>query len=167
LDTVDIYDIRTGQWSTARLSQARSSLAGAALGNMIFFAGGYDDQNAMSPSSRVDIYHVDSDRWTTANLSQARARVAGAAAGNQVLFASGDDIYVGGSTVVDIFDITTNSWNTSQISESRVVMGTTALGDTIFFGGGFHPSQSYPRQTDRVDIYHVFAKEKVMLEESS
>lgn len=35
-NVVDIYDVNTGTWSTAALSQARYSLAAAAAGNKIF-----------------------------------------------------------------------------------------------------------------------------------
>ena len=40
-DTVDLYNIATGTWSTARLSVARTQIAAAAAGIMALFAGGW------------------------------------------------------------------------------------------------------------------------------
>ena len=37
---VDLYDRGTGQWSTAQLSQARSSLSATSVGTVAIFAGG-------------------------------------------------------------------------------------------------------------------------------
>ena len=39
-DCVDLYDSGTGQWSTAQLSQARSSLSATSVGTVAIFAGG-------------------------------------------------------------------------------------------------------------------------------
>lgn len=48
-DTIDIYDMNTGQWSSTStgvgsLSLARTLLAAAGLGNKILFAGGRYDR---------------------------------------------------------------------------------------------------------------------------
>ncbi len=37
---VDLYDNRTGRWSTAQLSQARYSLSATSVGTVALFAGG-------------------------------------------------------------------------------------------------------------------------------
>ncbi len=39
-NVVDLYDSRTGRWSTAQLSQARNSLSATSVGTVAFFAGG-------------------------------------------------------------------------------------------------------------------------------
>jgi hypothetical protein len=41
-DAVDVYNIVTGAWSTAKLSVARGYLAAASVGNAALFAGGKD-----------------------------------------------------------------------------------------------------------------------------
>ena len=38
---VDVYNVATGAWSTAQLSEARWDLAAASFGNVALFAGGY------------------------------------------------------------------------------------------------------------------------------
>ncbi len=40
-DAVDVYNSATGEWSTARLSFARESLAATTVGNVAIFAGGH------------------------------------------------------------------------------------------------------------------------------
>jgi hypothetical protein len=39
-NVVDLYDNRTGRWSTAQLSQARYDLSAASVGTVAIFAGG-------------------------------------------------------------------------------------------------------------------------------
>ena len=67
------------------LSQARSILAGASVGNYALFAGGADS----SDLSTVDAYNSSLVRSTPASLSQARSNLAGASVGNYALFAGG------------------------------------------------------------------------------
>ncbi len=39
-NVVDLYDNRTGRWSTAQLSQARQDLSATSVGTVAIFAGG-------------------------------------------------------------------------------------------------------------------------------
>jgi hypothetical protein len=41
-NVVDLYDRGTGNWSTARLSQARGDISATSVGTVAMFAGGYD-----------------------------------------------------------------------------------------------------------------------------
>jgi hypothetical protein len=60
LDTVDIYDDRTGRWSTASLSQPRGiNIAAVSVGTRAVLAGGTSislSPYSLTPSSVVDIY---------------------------------------------------------------------------------------------------------------
>jgi hypothetical protein len=91
-DRVDIYDSATGEWSTARLSQARAWLATAVVGSRVLFAGG--SAGPSSPQSRdsdvVDIYDAAMGQWSMARLSQARRELIAAAVDGQALFAGGN-----------------------------------------------------------------------------
>jgi len=71
---VDIYDMNAQSWSTAELSQARTFMGVATLGNKIFFAGGYISSD--NPTSRVDIYDASTNSWSIAELSDARTGIA-------------------------------------------------------------------------------------------
>jgi hypothetical protein len=43
-NVVDLYDIGTGRWSTAQLSQARGALSATSVGTVAIFAGGGDSK---------------------------------------------------------------------------------------------------------------------------
>jgi len=107
---IDIYDLSTNSWSVANLSEPRSGITTAVVGNKILFAGG-------GASTRVDIYDVSTDSWSTAQLSdhiydqsdRKRAHVIG----NKVLFTR---LW---SKTVDIYDAGNNSWSTAQMSQTN------------------------------------------------
>lgn len=103
--TVEIYDISTGLWKMATLSEARYGMAVAVSGNIILFAGG--SVTVQTCSKTVDIYNALTDSWSTAQLSEARTNLSAAAAGNKVLVAGGT---LSGATVivsktVDVFTL--------------------------------------------------------------
>ena len=85
---VDIFDASTGRWSTATLSQARTSMDVATVGTKVIFAGGLSgDSNTLYAA--VDIYDMSTGRWSTAILSQARDRTAVATSGTEAIFGGG------------------------------------------------------------------------------
>src|SRR5205807_1828359 len=107
--TVDIYDLTTGTWESAVLSEPRGLYAAASTGDLAFFAGGARSITGQPLyfSDAVDIYDAAADRWTTAHLSQPREQLAAGAAGGYVLFAGGtlaaEGRTVPHSEVVDIY----------------------------------------------------------------
>ncbi|MGA0558545.1 Kelch repeat-containing protein [Larkinella sp. VNQ87] len=149
--TVDVYDLIDKTWSTAELSQARSSLAGVAAGGKIFFAGGY--RSLGSYSNRVDIYDEATGTWSTTDLSQARSGLAAVAAGGKVFFAGGfQGLLSGGfSDRVDIYDLSSSTWSQATLSSKRANLTATTVGDKVFFAGGENTNGS---QTT-VDIYDL------------
>ena len=68
------------------LSQARSDLAGASVGNYALFAGGTIGSTTYPT---VDAYNSSLVRSTPTALSEARYSLAGASVGNYALFAGG------------------------------------------------------------------------------
>jgi len=161
-DTVDIYDVSSGKWTTAKLSQARNGLAAATTGNKILFAGGAAHNGVFSfVTNTVDIYDLLSNTWTTAQLSEARCLLAGAAAGNKILFAGGVGNN-GVSKTVDIYDVPSNSWTTAQLSEAREYHAAATVGNKIFFAGGDSNlnlvyNNVYVGVSKTVDIYDVIS----------
>ncbi len=140
---VDIFDISTGAWTTAQLSQARQEMGVAVLGNKIFFAGGiiprvgppygcYITNCGDTRRSEIDIYDASSNTWSTAQLSSVRIPT-GASAGNNVVFAGDDEYFTAG---IDIYDAGSNSWSTSSLSAGRQISQPAVAGNKIFFGGG-------------------------------
>ena len=86
---MDIYDASTGTWSVAHLSEARTSITSAVLGNKVFFAGGTKDW--MYGSRVVDIYDISTNTWSTALLTDAKMSISSVTDGNKVYFAGGGD----------------------------------------------------------------------------
>ncbi len=146
-DVVDIYDTVSGQWSRAKLSQARTFIQQAAVGSQVVFAGGFAGN---LPSAAVDIYDAATDRWSTASLSEARAGMAQATAGNQILFAGGDQAgpdHNAASGAVDIYDAAAHIWLSTSLSQPRDQMAVATVGTTAFFAGGLDAGSA------AVDIY--------------
>ena len=74
-------------WSTAALSQARTTPASVTVGGLVLVAGGRDGSTLYD---RVDYYNAATGAWTWANdLSTPQTNLAGAAVGKWALFAGG------------------------------------------------------------------------------
>src|SRR5258706_9721309 len=83
---VDIYDARSGHWSTAKLSQARAVDSAVVVGSKAIFAGGY---NRAGFSDSVDIFDIHTGKWSVAKLSRARVRFAAVSVGTKAMFGGG------------------------------------------------------------------------------
>ncbi len=135
---VDIYDVSTNTWSVVSLSLPRSSIAVAAIGNKIFFAGGefnwnYDNTNL------VDIYDVSTNTWSTSQLSEARASISAVTVNQKIYFAGGqkeDRFYANPSNRIDIYDNATNSWSTSALSIPMGFISGISVADKIYWNSG-------------------------------
>ncbi len=88
---VDIFNVKTGTWSQAALSQARFNLAATSLpdAGVAIFAGGYSGSAVLDV---VDFYNVKTGTWSTATLSLARSLNAATSLPNAgvAIFAGGD-----------------------------------------------------------------------------
>jgi hypothetical protein len=128
-----------------KLTEWRSGVAVAALGDKIFFAGG---TIAGAPASTtVEIYHTITGTWTTAKLSAPRFWIGTATSGNKVYFAGGaaaqqdylgnwqlSDTYQFRSSVIDIYDVSTNTWSTDSLSTQRAPVGASVNNKVVFAG---------------------------------
>ena len=136
------------------LSQTRTYVAAASVGNKILFAGGYISGTPSSSSSRVDIFDITTNTWTTAELSQAREALTTAVLGNKIFFAGGYDQSGFGSSRVDIYDAIADTWTTADLSYARGEMTGAVAGNKVLFAGGFNSGNGiadpYP---GTVDIY--------------
>lgn len=132
-------------WSTATLSQGRSELAAASVGEKVFFGGGKYNSYV---SNVVDIYDTIAHTWSSATLSQARWQLAATSAGEMVFFGGGYGVS-GFSNVVDIYDTATNTWSTATLSQARSQLAATSAGGKVFFSGGYTGSGT----SNVVDIY--------------
>lgn len=137
---VDIYDISTGKWSTAELSEARSHPYAAAAGNKILFAGGRKSNLGSGESKVVDIYNVATGTWSTTTLSVDREGVSIAAIGNKIMIAGGHSSESGHLNSVDVYDAATDKWEKLQLSEARMDAAAAAAGNKLLVAGGISES---------------------------
>jgi len=140
--------------SIVTLSEARSLLAAASSGELVFFGGGF---NATGPSDRVDVYNVTSGNWTTATLSLPRGNLAATSSGNLVLFGGGANgtLYTTSTTFynqVDIYNTSDGSWGTATLSQARAYFAATSVANLVLFGGGH--CQGSTCFSNVVDIYN-------------
>ena len=143
--TIDIYDVVTNTWSVSYLSEPRSLIAAATVGDKVFFAGGSINGNINyygqvgTPTSKVDIYNITTQSWSTAILSQPRNEIAAVTLHNKIYFAGGgaiDDVNLNVSNRIDIYDDVTGAWSRSTLQGYRTSMSSIAVGDKIYWAGG-------------------------------
>lgn len=145
---VDTYNRETGKWSTLSpgLSLARSSLAAASIGDVVFFAGGYN-LDFYNGTDVVDIYNVTSRTWTIATLSEPRFALAATSVEDIVIFAGGlNDIT--DLNVVDIYNVTSKQWTVATLSLARGYLTAISVGSLAIFAGG-----AADVSVNTVDIY--------------
>jgi N-acetylneuraminic acid mutarotase len=159
--TVDIYDITTQRWTTAKLSENRSKISTITAGNKVFFAGG-EIGDGTCPTKTVDIYDLSTSQWSTSSLSIPGSSVVPALVGNKVLFAGGDGGLCGEwarTTTVDMYDLTTNNWTTASLSTvRRHGHAAVTLNNKVYISGGESwPANTFPGTpwfaSNTVDIY--------------
>jgi len=161
---VDIYDINSKVWTTARLSKERSNIAVVSHGNKIFFAGGRSWENVGGGAtqnvsySNIDIYDVATNAWSVAHLSKARESISAVTIGSKIIFAGGF-FYTGNTypgyfsdvtNTVDIYDVSTGGWSRAHLSIPRSNSVNLVKGDSVYFIGGWGTSSMAARA---VDIY--------------
>jgi len=137
VDTVDIYNTKSGIRSGARLSEARDGRAAVVVGDLAIFAGGW---NGQSVSNRIDIYNFSTELWSIDSLSVARGFMAVTAVGNKALFAGGMTNGNLPTNLVDIYDADTDTWSTATLSTPRAFLGSinaaTVCDKAYIVGGG-------------------------------
>lgn len=111
-DNIDIYDVSTNTWTVAHLSEARTNVATAVLGNKVFFAGGSTD--GIQGSKRIDIYDVSTNIWSIAELSDPKYDLDAVVDGDKVYFVGGGDWDYSYNSI-DIYDMSINRWSTSTL----------------------------------------------------
>ena len=110
---VDIYDLSSGIWSTANLSEARIGNTAVAVNNKIYFAGGYTGNPNYTVSNKIDIYDGNNGSWSTSTLLEPKVHFAGISVADNIYWAGGGTTapFGGISCKVEIKDV--NTWNSS------------------------------------------------------
>jgi N-acetylneuraminic acid mutarotase len=149
-DTVEVYDINTGQWELTRMSRARTNLAGAANGDFVFFGGGIavSADLGLIPVSTVDRYSILTKTWSLFELTAPRYGLAATGSQGRVVFAGGYD-NSSFAAQAEIFSSTTGVMQRSTISVARAFLSAGTAGTLMVFAGGLTANGP----SDAVDIY--------------
>ncbi|MBX3013992.1 MAG: S8 family serine peptidase [Caldilineaceae bacterium] len=132
--TLFVYDLASGQWSTAAsLPKAYTSMAVAVARGKLYAFGGMDATATVS--NRSYEYDPTSDRWTEKAPMPGGGRYLAAAAN-----VSGNIYVVGGwdsTTVVEIYDPLSNTWrNGAKLQRGRHSLGLTTAPDGYLYAIG-------------------------------
>lgn len=148
---INIYNVRSGLWSTAELPEPQERLSATSVGSLALFAGG---DSPGSLSAAVDIYHSRTGRWSSARLSQARDFPTADSIGDVAIFAGGGpQLFFDLSSVIDVFNDGTGQWSTATLSQARQLMTVVNVGDKAIFAGGEYSTGSGFLVSNAVDIY--------------
>ncbi len=130
--TIDIYDVTTYTFTTARLNEARSFCVSAAAGNKILIT----DDKMSSISKEVEIFDVTTNTSAITKLSDDGSKYAMAGIGNKVLFGGGFSANFNFLKTVHVYNGDTHSFSKSQLSEARDNLAAAATGSKVVFAGG-------------------------------
>lgn len=125
-DRVDIYNANTGQWTVARLSQARSALVGISVGGKVLFGGGTYNS---STSNVVDIYDIATNQWTVTHFP----RISGSGIG---VAGVGNKAYFVNNGRLEIYDVSTGQWISQVYPQQTTGVAAISVGNRVFFAGG-------------------------------
>jgi hypothetical protein len=104
VDWVDLYDGRTGLWTSAKLSEARVEPTFATVGGTGLLIGG---SRGPGSSDALDLFDSSTQSWTSARMSEPRSQPAVAVAGSKVVIAGGRNRgYVKSVDLFDTADVT-------------------------------------------------------------
>ncbi len=128
-DRVAIYDISTGNWSTAPLSVSRWLPRPIVVGNKLLLAG---DRRQIA-SGRIDIYDATTNSWTTSELLRPGAVLSFAGIGNKMLML----VNVEGlpSPHWSIFDAAGNTVSALELNYPFNSFPVT-INNEVYLGGG-------------------------------
>lgn len=159
-DVVDVYDARSGGWSTAALSVPRKKLAATSVGDLAIFGGGYLSGGGGS-RAEWDMFDGGTGAWSAGNLSASRMRLQAATAGGKALFLGGMGEACGAyCTAVDIFDGATRTWSTPStggLTRGRYEFAAVGVGDAVIVAGGKQNTSAGAATGGAWDLVEMFS----------
>lgn len=144
---VDIYDVQTGQWTQATLSQPRSAAYNAikviTAGNKLLIAGGANTTN----TETVDVYDAQTNLWTTINLSgNTLTYTLACSNGEQIFLTSGSNYLY---TKLHTYNAQNGQMNVVPLPAPIRVSAMTAVGNKVVIAAGIIDNQI----TDKIFVY--------------
>ena len=141
--TINIYDASANTWSTSSLSIPRGHLAGIAVGNKNYWAGGVYWQPPGPFTNLVEIRDMNSGISTFDCLFQPNAFFSAVLKDNKIVFFTSDidtPLYGSDNPVkdkFDIYDIATNTWSIGVLPFHLYGTSIISVNNTIYVAGGF------------------------------
>jgi hypothetical protein len=139
-EPLNLYDSAKGEWSTIQVPTPRSQVGVEAVGSMILFAGGKQDEQLVDA---VDILDVRTRTWNSAKLSTPQVVGPGVVVGRRLVFTRDDR--------VNIFDADTGAW-TSAVAPTKSIFSPNVVGDRLVYRSG---TSSGPSPETPVHIFDV------------
>lgn len=132
---IDIYDNATNAWSTSALVDARGDMAGLAVGNKIFWAGGYAGNGNIL--SKVEIRDINSQSNSFDCLFQPNHVFNAVLKDTKIVFSVGPTGYLSGDlNKFNIYDMATNTWSIGEMTVNRYAASFISVNNKIYFAGG-------------------------------
>jgi hypothetical protein len=151
VNTIDIFNFKTIEWTSSQLNYARSSFAAIGLNNFVYFAGG---RNGEIFYNSVEVFDVQMQKITHLhNLTEGRDGLAAGKVKDIVLFAGGTLQNRTRTSRVDIFNQTSEIWSTAELSVARSRISSTSTPRFILFSGGRNSSTSPIEYYSVVDVF--------------
>jgi hypothetical protein len=135
-DTIDIYDNITNTWATSHIGEPKAELAGIAVGNNIYWAGGHNGYYS-NASCLVEIHDVNTGNssheklsapafWTNHYGQNAVER------NGQIVFIKN---HYTGSSDFDIYDIASNTWSIGLLPLTISGSSIITVNNEIYIAG--------------------------------
>ncbi len=143
--TINIYETTTGNWTTTDLSIARGFMAGIAVGNKNYWAGGLYSQPQMTYgpfTNLVEIRDMSTGTSSFGCLFQPNAFFTAVQKNSQIVFfTSGIDLtgWPEAPRVLnkfDIYDIPSDKWSVGVLPVNIYGASVIAVNNTIYVAGG-------------------------------
>ncbi len=159
-----MYNPKTGVWSAAKLSQARTNPAVTVVGDSVFFSGSADFRRM--PSKVIDIYNLKTNVWTwkADSLSVARTMPSSVVVGNKAYIGGGLFFMKFTTNQLDIYNRATRKWKTDTLLNAKFEMATTNYKDNaLFIGGTEGLDPNTPSSSETIEIIDVKTDAKRVL----
>ncbi|MEJ7589688.1 MAG: T9SS type A sorting domain-containing protein [Ferruginibacter sp.] len=136
--TINIYDAANNTWSTSALSQPRGFLAGIAIDNKNYWAGGITTTAQSYPYNEytdlVEIRDMNSGASSTSCLFQKNGFFSAVKKDTKIVFFTGA---IGTTNKFDIYDYASNSWAVGVLPVRILDASVIAANNTIYVAGGY------------------------------
>lgn len=154
-ETIDIYDLKTGNWSSHALRQRRVNFSCFTTADKLIILGGYTKSDY---SSTIDIYNSTTKAWTSENTDFALAGFSGVMIDNH-LYMVNIESYDLQNVSFMIYDIDNNVWTKGNTPTQASKRSIIASNNKIYIAGGEHHDASNKYTYNKtVDIYDIETK---------